>query len=386
MEAANEYDLARALRQDGYILISAESQKQPSRKFNISLPFLSQVSFREKMMLARNLKVMLGAGVALPKALKTLSLQAGSKKLARALLDIAEEIAKGENFSAALRKYPDIFSEIFCSMVMVGEESGTLENNLDLLAKQMEREQELRSKIQSALLYPAVIIAAMIGIGIMMLVTVVPKLADTFKDLEIELPLTTKFVIFLGTALAEKWYLAIIIFIIFLFLIRLAFHTKFGRKIMGTASLKIPIISVLTKKTNSAHTVRTLSFLIAAGIPLVRSLEIVSQTIGNIYYQMAIRQAIEEVKKGSKLSEALKKYHDIYSLTVIQMIEVGEETGETAAVLEKLGSFFEEEVATATKDLASIIEPIIMLVIGGAVGFFAISMIQPMYSMLSGIK
>lgn len=328
---------------------------------------------------------MIGAGVPLPKALKTLAVQVGNKKFSKAISAIADQTARGENFSVALRKYPDIFSEIFCSMVMVGEESGTLEGNLDILAKQMERERELKSKIQSALLYPAVIIAAMIGIGIMMLVTVVPKLAEIFRELEIELPLTTKFVIFLGTAFAEGWYFVILIVFILLVLARFAFKSDLGRKIVGIISLKIPFISILVKKTNSAHTVRTLSSLIAAGIPMVRSLEIVSKTIGNVYYQKATSQAIEEVKKGSKLSEALKKYQDIYSLTVIQMIEVGEETGETADVLEKLGNFFEEEVATATKDLASIIEPIIMLVIGGAVGFFAISMIQPMYSMPQGI-
>ena len=154
---------------------------------------------------------------------------------------------------------------------------------------------------------------------------------------------------------------------------------------IDSLSLKIPIISPIIKKTNSASTVRTLSSLFASGVPIVRALEIVSGALGNIYFREAIAESVEKVRKGSKLSEALKPYQNIYSLTVIQMIAVGEETGETSNILEKLADFFEEEVGRATENLASVIEPVIMLIIGAAVGFFAISMVQPMYSMLEGL-
>ena len=159
-----------------------------------------------------------------------------------------------------------------------------------------------------------------------------------------------------------------------------------GKRIIDYLFLRLPIISSLLKKTNSAYTIRTLSSLIAAGVPIVRSLEIVSGTLGNIYYKTAVLAAAEKVKKGGKLSEALAPYQDIYSPIVFQMIQVGEETGETSGVLAKLADFFEEEVANATQNLASIIEPILMLIVGGAVGFFAISMVQPMYSMLGAIE
>ena len=329
---------------------------------------------------------MVGAGISLPKALKTMATQTENKKFHRALTEIGEAIIGGESFSEALKRYPDIFSEIFSSMAKVGEESGTLEENLGILASQMEKERELKSKIQSALIYPIVIIGAMIGIGIMMLVVVVPKLAQTFKDLEVELPLTTKIVIGFSSILAEKWYFVVVVLIILVFSVKTALKTKSGKKIVSSLFLNTPIVSPIIKKTNSSQAIRTLASLIAAGIPLLRSLEIVSETQNNFYYQKAIKEAVEIVRKGGKLSEALKPYRDLFSLTVIQMIEVGEETGETSKVLEKLSDFFEEEVAAATKNLVAVIEPVIMLAIGAVVGFFAISMVQPLYSMLSGLE
>lgn len=234
-------------------------------------------------------------------------------------------------------------------------------------------------------MYPAVIILAMIGIGILMLVMVVPKLADTFKELEIELPLTTKIVIGLGTFLTEKWYLVILLVFVLITVIRFILRTKSGKREWDALILRIPVVSTLVKETNAAYTVRTLSSLISAGTPLVRALQIVSGTLNNFYFRQALLESIEKVKRGQKLSEALRPYHNFYPLTVIQMIEVGEETGETVKVLQKLADFYEDEVGNATKNLASIVEPVIMLLIGGVVGFFAISMVQPIYSMMSSV-
>jgi len=388
-EAKDEKELARILRQEGYVLISATPEKlKKSRGFRSWLADLSfgGVSLKDKIIFTRNLKVMISAGVSLPKALKTLAEQTKNKKLKNALIEIAERIIKGENFSDSLSHHPSIFSNLFYNMVKVGEESGTLEKNLDILTRQMEREYTLRSKIKEAMMYPSVIIVAMIGIAIMMLIIVVPKLAKTFEELGAELPLTTKIVIGLGTFLAEKWYLAALILIVLIILFRLVLKIKSGKKLLDTLTLKIPIVSPIIKKTNAAHTVRTLSSLIAAGVPLVRSLEIISETMSNFHYKKAIITITEKVKKGEKLSQTLRPYHDLYPLTVVQMMEVGEETGETSNILAKLGDFFEDEVSRATKNLTTIIEPVLMLVIGGIVGFFAVSMVQPMYSMLSALE
>jgi len=387
LEAKDKHQLARTLRQQGLILIQAEPEEaeKKKRRFTFSVPFLDRVSLPEKMMFIRNLQVMVAAGLSLPRSLETLTLQVKSNKFRRALLDIKEQILKGKNFSDSLNKWPDIFSELFRNMIKVGEETGTLEDVLKILAQQIEKEYELKSKIKGAMIYPAIIICVMIGVGILMLITTVPQLSTTFEELNIELPMTTQIVIGLANFLITKWYLVLLIIIILMLLFLQGLRTKKGKRIIDTLILKMPIVSPIVKTTSSASTARTLSSLISAGVSLVRSLEITSGTLGNIFYRDAMNESVQKVKKGEKLSEALKPYQNIYSPLIIQMVAVGEETGETSAILEKLADFFEEEAGRSTKNLASVIEPVLMVIIGGVIGFFAVSMIQPMYSMLGAI-
>ena len=387
LEAKDEHQLARTLRNQGLILIKAkaETEQLKKRRYDISLPFFDSVSLKEKLFFTRNLQTMIGAGLSLPRALDSLANQSKNKKFKKTLFAIRETVIKGTNFSDALAGYPDIFSELFQSMVKVGEEAGTLEQVLKTLTRQMERQHKLSSKVKGAMMYPAVIITAMLGIGVLMLIMVVPKISKTFEDLNIELPMTTQLIIGLTDFLIEKWYLVVLIVFVFVFVFWQFIKSKKGKEIMDAVFLRLPLISPIIKKTNSAFTVRTLSSLIAAGVPIVRSLEIVSQTMGNVYYKKALTKAAERVKKGEKLSEALKPYEDIYPLTVIQMITVGEETGETSRILAKLADFFEEEVSRITDNFSSVIEPILMIIVGIMVGFFAVSMLQPMYSMLEGI-
>jgi type IV pilus assembly protein PilC len=383
-EAKDIHQLASTLRQEGLILIRAEVEKE-KRKFQISFPSFG-IPLSEKLFFTRNLEVMISAGIPLPRAISSLKEQAKNKKFKKALSKIEEDIKKGTKFSDALSEFPQIFNEFYKSMVKVAEETGNLEEVLGILARQMERENEMRSKIIGALIYPAVVVLAMVGIGILMLIMVVPKLAETFKELEVELPLTTRIVIGLGDFLSQKWYLFLGILFFSIFIFFQILKTKIGKKTFDKISLKIPIFSGLIQKTNSASTARNLSSLISGGVSLPRALEITANTLGNVFYKEALFSAVEKVKKGEKLSLALKPYQKIYPLTLIQMIEVGEETGETSEVLSKLAEFYEEEVSNATKNLVSVIEPVLMLFIGGVVGFFAVSMVQPMYSMLGAIK
>ena len=386
LEAPDEHQLAKILRQEGYLLTSVSLEEPEKKKFSFALSISRGVSLIEKMLFTRNLQIMIAAGIALPQALGILSNQVKSKKLKEALLKVEGEIIKGNSFGDSLAKHPDIFSKFFCSIIKVGEESGTLEEGLKVLTRQMEREHDLRSKIIGAMVYPAVIICAMIGVGILMLVMVIPKLAETFADLNVELPPTTKFIIFLGTFLATKGYIVILLLVGLAFLLRRFAKTKVGARILDSISLKFPIISPIIKKTNAAHTIRTLSSLIISGVPIIEALDIVASTLGNTYFRNAINDATEKVKKGIKLSEALKPYDKLFPSLVIQMVQVGEETGETTSILLKLADFYEEEVTNATRNLSSVIEPLLMLLIGGVVGFFAVSMFQPIYSMLGSIK
>jgi type IV pilus assembly protein PilC len=385
-EARDEHELARILRQKDLILISAFLEEEKIKKrYEIDLSQYLGVSLTEKLIFTRNFQVMVAAGISLPRALTTLANQTKNQKFKKTLNSVAEEVTRGKSLSEALAKFPEIFPELYISMVKVGEEAGNLEEVLKVLAQQMERVHELKSRVKGAMLYPAIIICAMIGIGILMLIMVVPKLASTFAELGIELPLTTRMVISVGLFLSKKWFLVPFLAIGAFFFLRMILKTGAGKEAFDTLFLKIPIIAPIVKKTNTAYTARTLSSLISAGVPIVRALEVTSGALGNVFFKRAIRDASEKVKKGGKLSEALVPYQNIYPPILTQMIAVGEETGQTSEVLAKLANFFEEEVGRATKNLSAVIEPLLMIIIGGIVGFFAISMIQPMYSMLGAI-
>ena len=386
--AVSEKELAHLLKARGLVLVQAkeESGKKQGSSLSDFFEGIFGVSLREKLMFTRNLKVMVGAGITLPKALEILTLQAKNKQLRKALEDMRQKVFQGFMLSQTMAAHPTVFSELFSNMVKVGEESGTLDNVLSQLALQVEKQYELKSRIQGALMYPAVILLAMIGIGILMIVMVVPKLALTFKDLHVPLPITTRFVIGLGEFLTQRWYFAIALLIA-----GIVGFWRFGKTARGKALkdflfFRLPVISGIILKSNAATTIRTLSSLIASGVPIVRSLEITSRVLGSLQFREALASCALEVVKGVKLSQALKAYTNLYPLLVVQMVEVGEETGKSAEVLSKLADFYEEEVGNATKSVAAIIEPLLMLFVGGVVGFFAVSMIQPMYSILQSIK
>ncbi|MEK7535435.1 MAG: type II secretion system F family protein, partial [Patescibacteria group bacterium] len=291
-----------------------------------------------------------------------------------------------QSLSEAMHIHSGVFSELFTNMIKVGEESGTLEQVLQQLTLQLEHAHELRSRVVGALMYPAVVVVAMIGVGTLMLILVIPKLADTFADLGVPLPLTTRVVISLGTFLAELWYIAFpVIFVLLAFAFRFT-KTKPGKRVFDALILRMPLFGGITRKMNTALMTRTLSSLIASGVPIVRSLEITSKVVGNMYFEDSLSVCAQKVGKGGKLAAALGEYGHLYPVVVVQMVEVGEETGETGNILAKLAEFYEDEVAQVTKNLTSIIEPILMLIIGTMVGFFAISVIQPMYGMLNALQ
>lgn len=388
LEAKDEKELAKILRQEGYILIRTDlEKKKPLIKKDIFEIFnlFKKISLTDKIFFTRNLKIMIGAGVPLPRAIRTLSELSGNKKFQAILSNIEKDVTRGQNLSDALSHHPKVFSELFINMVKVGEESGTLEEVLKNLTHQMEKEQNLKSRIKGAMMYPIVIICVMVVIGILMMIMVIPKLAVVFEELGTELPFTTRLIIGFGQSLSKFWPIFLLILIFLPFLFNLILKSKKTKRMIDNLLLKFPVISSLIKKINTASTSRTLSSLIGSGVPIVRSLEIVANTLGNSYFKKAIMEAAEDVQKGSKLSQSLEKYQNLFPSIMIQMIGIGEETGETSEILAKLADFYEEEVSNATQNLSSIIEPLLMVVIGAAVGFFAISMIQPMYSMIGSI-
>lgn len=386
--ASSVQELARSLHKKGYVLVSSKDAEKKG-VFSMEIPnpleALFGVSLVDKLMFVRNLQVMVASGVSLPRALGVLSRQAKSAKFKEAIEDISDRIVRGDPLSDAMEAHGRIFSELFVNMVRVGEESGTMEKVLSNLTVQLEQEHEIRSRVMGALMYPAVILVAMFGIGVLMLVLVVPTLAATFEDLNVDLPPTTQVIIGLGEFVSNFWYFAILILVLLVWTGYSLFRMPYVKRVFDTIILRTPVFGDIVRKVNAAFTSRTLSSLISSGVPITRSLEITSHVLGNVHFQDALLDAAAQMKKGAKLSKILGKYENLYPVLVVQMIEVGEETGRTAEILEKLADFFEEEVTSITENLTSIIEPILMLIIGAVVGFFAISMIQPMYSLLGSV-
>lgn len=343
------------------------------------------VSLAEKMLFARHLAVMIGAGLSLNRALEILALQTSSKKLSGVLREICEAVKKGQAFSDALAKYPTIFSTLFVSMVRVGEAGGNLEEILKLLAEQMKKDHTLRSSVKSAMIYPSVIVVAMIGIGIAMMILVVPKLSSIFTEMKTDLPFSTQIIIGISNFLSQHLLVGLAILLLIGAAAPFISRDKNVKKIFDTVILSLPIFGDISKKINSARFARTLGSLIEGGIPIVKGLQIVSETLTNYHFRLSLANAAEEIQKGTTLSKILKNYPRLYPPLVEQMIAVGEETGTAGEILKRLADFYEEEITNLTKGLASIIEPVLMVVIGAAVGFFAISMLQPMYSMMEGM-
>ncbi len=384
----DERELANQLRSEGFVLTSFnELENEDDKKIKIKLlDRFFGIPISEKMMFTRNLSVMIASGLPLSKALKNLSLQTKNKKFIKVLAVIQEGVQAGSPFSDSLARFPGIFNELFVNMVRVGETGGNLEEVLIILANQLEKEHDLLRKVRGALVYPAVILVAMLGIGVVMMIFVVPQITKIFADMNVELPLLTKFVLNLSNLLVKYWLLVILTSVILAVGLKIFLITKPGKKIGGLITINLPLIGKIVVKLNCARFCRIYSSLLKSGVSVTKSLEILSKTLNNFYYQRTFLRAVEGVQKGINLSKIIYAEKKIFPILVPQMIEVGEETGKTEEVLAKLAEFYEEEVSQITKNLSSIIEPILMLLIGSAVGVFAVSIIKPMYSIMENIK
>lgn len=388
-EGKDPYEIARLLRNDSLTPIYITQQSQTTEKiksFGGYLPaFLQRVSLEEKLNFTRNVGVMIGAGVALSKALEVMERQARNPKFKKTIVALGEAIKRGKAFSDALEPYPSVFPKFYREMVRAGEHSGKLEESLKLIALQLKKDYALRKKIRSAMVYPAIIICAMVAIGVLMLIYVVPTLVDTFEELKVPLPPSTRFVIFISQSILEKGFIVLIAVFVLAYLAWLFKRSERGKRLFDVVMTLIPVVRGINQKFNSARTCRTLSSLISAGVDILEALAITKGVVQNHLYQNVLEEAKIKIQKGETISKAFLASEKLYPPLVGEMIAVGEETGELSHMLLRLASFYESEVAASTKDLSTIIEPVLMILIGVVVGFFAISMISPMYNLVGAL-
>lgn len=346
---------------------------------------LSRVKQDELVMVTRNLGSMLRAGLTVSRALSVIERQTKNPRLKGVMRRIVERINQGDQFNQALAEFPEVFDNLYVSMVKAGEESGGLAESLKTLAIQMERASNLTKKIKGAMVYPSIVIIIMIGIGILMMIYVMPKITGVFKGMNKELPATTKVIISVSDFMANYTIWVFVGIAAFVALVTTFLRSKIGKITTSWLVVRLPLIGTMAKETNAARTARTLSSLLGSGVDVMRSIEITEEVLQNVFYKKIVREARVRVEKGTALSEVFVERSDLYPILVGEMILVGEETGQIAGMLGELAIYYETEVERKTKDLSTIIEPLLMVVIGGGVGFFAMALIAPIYSISEGI-
>lgn len=371
------------LRETGLIPVIIVEKKELTFSFD---DLFKRVKLGEKIIFTKNLAGMLRAGLPLARALVILKKQTTNTYFKTILDALTASIDNGETFSTGLAKHATVFSSLFIAMVKAGEESGGLPEALVEVGGNLEKSYNLNRKVKSALMYPMIILVAIFVIGILMFIYVVPVLTKTFKELNVDLPTSTKIVVWISDMISNHVGLLLLGIVAVVMAGYFAMKRPVVRKFIDYISTRIPVVGVLVQEVNAARTARTLSSLLLAGVSISRAISITKDVLQNSYYKEVLAEIEEKVEKGETMSSVLQRHTDLYPIMVGEMIAVGEETGKLSSMLLDIAVFYETEVDAKTKDLSTIIEPVLMIFIGGAVGFFAISMLSPMYSLMDTIE
>lgn len=387
VDTADRLALYGIIREEGGTVVSIKEVNPV--KFSINLKFgspLGKVKTQDKINFAKNLGAMIKAGLPVTRALEVMGKQAKKRPLKALFEEIGGEINHGTTLSEALRKRSDVFSQLFISMVKAGEESGGVSESLQIVASQMEKSYQLTKKVRGAMIYPAVIIGVMVVISALLLVFMVPTLTETFSGLGVELPLPTRILIGASQFLINN-SLLVLATLVLLIVGAIGFYkSKSGQDLLDELVLKLPVIGNMIVEVQSARSARTLSSLISAGVEIVVALEVTSEVLQNHLYKEAITHARNSIQKGEAMSTVFSQYPKLYPPFMSEMTAVGEETGKISDMLRGVADYYENEVDQKTKDLSTIIEPVLMVIIGIGVGIFAISMLAPTYSLVDVIQ
>lgn len=379
VEAQTQAQAAAMLMNRGLFVITVSTLSGEGLSFMSG--FLNKVRHEDLVNFTRQLATMVGAGLPLATGLSILREQT-NPAMADVVANLLREIEGGSSFAKALEKQPDVFSRIYIQLVKAGEVGGILDRVMDKLAEGLERDKEFRGKTRGAMIYPIIVLAAMIIVGFVMMAFVVPKLTEMYKDFGAQLPLPTVVLIALANFLGRFWWLMIILLVVGGIFFRQWYKTPAGERAVDSWLLKIPIFGVLRQKIILTNFARTLSLLLSSGVPLLTSLSVVTEVLGSVVYRDAMADINKKVEKGVTLSRALSVY-TLFPAILHQMLAVGEETGKLDEVLLKLSKYFETESEQAVKNLTTAMEPLIMVVLGLGVGAMVIAIIMPIYSLTS---
>ena len=374
-------DARTNLRNQGFIVQDIKQSQSLASMLDINKIQNSfvKVSVKDKAIFSRQFAALVNAGVAIVRGLGVLSEQCSNPKLKAALMEISADVQTGVNLSDAMRKHPDCFDGLYVSMVQAGEIGGVLDEVLNRLAKLLEDMARLQNQIKSAMSYPMVVGFLATAIFVGMTVFLIPVFAKIFNDIGVELPALTQFLMECSKILRSYWSLVIIgVLFVLSFIYKQYYKTPVGKLNIDGISLKLPLFGDLIQKSSIARFSRTFGSLTRSGVPILTCLEIVRDTSGNQVIANAIDAAREEVQQGGMISVALLK-ENVFPAMAIQMMSIGEETGQLDGMLMKVADFYEDEVEQAVKSMTSILEPVMIVVLGGMVGTILLAMYLPMF-------
>jgi type IV pilus assembly protein PilC len=359
IEAESRFEVYGTVEKEGGTVVSIE---EASNSFQLPsfLNFKIGTGIKADLRITftKNLASMLAAGLTLSRALSVIERQAKNKYLKEIIQKIQEGVKGGQAFHETLAQFPAVFSKLFVAMTKAGEESGKMSETLGVVAKQMETSRNLTKKVKGAMIYPAIILFAILVIGILMLIFVVPTLAATFLSLNVELPLSTRVIISSSNFMKEHVLIVFFVLIALLGALYAVARSKKGSAVIMTVSRHLPVIGELVKETYSARAARTLSSLLSSGVEMLTAIGIAGEVVGENVFGDVLKEAEESVRKGEPLSLTFSKYEKLYPIFFSEMIIVGEETGKVADMLEQVAQYYETDVEEKTKDLSTIIEPL----------------------------
>jgi type IV pilus assembly protein PilC len=385
MDAGDKQAVAAQLRGRGLIVIDIEEQV-PASAGDILARF-QRVKADELVIATRQLATMVNSGMSLLRSLYVIEEQTENNKLRDIFILVRKDVEAGLSLSDSLRKHPDMFNDLYVAMVQAGETGGILDNTLLRVADQLEKDAALRRQIKAAMMYPSLIGGFAFVVLFALVAFLVPVFEKIFKDFGGELPAITKFTVFLSHMVTKRWYVMFAVVFGIVFVFKKWKRSERGRMQWDTFKLKIPMkIGDIVQKVALARFSRTFSGLIAAGVPMLEAIDITGKTSGNKVVEKAMDNVRESVKKGGSLTQPMTEVPAAFPVMVTQMIGVGEETGALEGMMSKVADFYEEQVETAVKALTSILEPIMILFVGGIVGFIVIAMYLPMFKVYDSIK
>lgn len=343
----------------------------------------NRIATKDKVLFSRQLSTLINAGLPLVQSLRNVSGQTQNKALQAIIGKVITDIEAGSSFSKALSKYPKVFNEIFVSLVAAGEASGTLDRALERIANQQEKDAEIVSKIRGAMIYPIIVIVVMIAVVGFMIITVMPQVEKIYKDLPgANLPLITKVLLAVSRFSTKYWWAVLIVLGLLTFFTTRWSRTLGGKEVIDKAKMKSPVFGPLFTKVYMARFARTGTTLVASGVPLIQMLEIVARAVDNIHVERSIKKAIEKVKGGKSLSDSLKGDPNFLTL-VPDMIHIGEESGSLEDMLDKVADYYEKEVDNQIKTISTIIEPILMVLLGIVAFAIVAAVLLPVYGLVN---